>query len=624
MANETHSLKIGSITYPIYSKGGFIKSTSTDTFYPLVFSNDLGSESGTYRKLNTTQFVAGCKLGNITAPDAGYIKSTGVGTILPASNTTASQNCSMLINGYTNADGKLSAVSLWSGTIKAGKGIFLESTTFKFSISYAWSASAESGPMEYKIGTASKANCYAAIYIVDTYSNTLARSYINLAKTYKHPNINASTTDPGKAKVYTTFENSFTIPELSYANTTGQDQIVSIYIIPFTTNLNWKNREALIPMSSSDIYPRNYVISDTLTPILPESPNPGGGIIIPGDGGDIINPISDDTENTPMPAATTSSGNITNEASFYQNLVVNWSLSKVNTNNNQSVALNNNTIIKNSYGSGLGTSTLINSTNMCFAKNGLWLGVNNEVNHNIINITNKDITLYGQYANLRLTSSTDYPGLEVLPNYNILYEKPNIYISTDTLESSTLTGEYPDFIFLNKSSTVNSRTLEVRPFSSMQYNLGTSTYRWKEINGYNIYKNGSAVSTSDERYKDFIDDINIDFDDIKRIPKKLFTWKEGDFYDGKKIHVGTSAQKVKEIYPELVYIYNTIDCTDINDEKAILGVDYEKMSIIALAAIDKLNENINSIESLLNTIEADIDYNNNKLKSIKNSLSIYG
>ena len=594
MANETHSLKIGSssTTYPIYSNGVFLKSTSTDSSYPLVLSNGVGSSSGTNRKLYTPElFKLFYKLGNITPPDNGYIKSTGFGNILPASNTTASQNCSMLINGYTNADGKLSAVSLWSGTIAAGKGIFLESTVFKFSISYAFSI--EQGPMEYKIGTTSKANCYACIYIIDTSGNTLAISYINLANTYKHPNINASTTDPGKAQIYTAFENSFTIPELSYANITGTNQAISIYIVPFTTNLNWKNREALIPMSSSDIYPRNYVISDNLTPILPEV---GGGIITTGL-----------DENEPMPvAATNLVGTITNETQIYQNLVVKWELTKTSTSGTTSVMLNNNTIIKNSYGSGLGTS-LVGANNIAFAKNGIWVGNNTEALHNIANLNNTGLTLWGQKGGLRIKSDTDYPGLEVIPELNILQEIPVLNI---------VPAQNGDV------AIVGPENFQFRNAVNLKYSLGTSTYKWKEINGIDIKKNGTTVSTSDERYKDFIDDIRIDFDELKYIPKKLFTWKEGYFYDGKKIHFGTSAQKLKEIYPEIVYIYNTTECNDIDSENAILGVDYEKLSLIALAAIDKLHDDITYIENELNSIKEQHQINYIKLNDIKDKLDV--
>ncbi len=81
--------------------------------------------------------------------------------------------------------------------------------------------------------------------------------------------------------------------------------------------------------------------------------------------------------------------------------------------------------------------------------------------------------------------------------------------------------------------------------------------------------------TSDERLKTFGNDIELNFDKLKSIPKKYFTWK-----DGRKegMDLGTSAQIVKEIYPEIVS----------GDD--ILSVDYAKLSVVALKAIDKLHE----------------------------------
>ena len=94
------------------------------------------------------------------------------------------------------------------------------------------------------------------------------------------------------------------------------------------------------------------------------------------------------------------------------------------------------------------------------------------------------------------------------------------------------------------------------------------------MNGGNLY------ATSDERFKNFVGDIEIDFEKLAQIPKKYYTWK----YDRNgEIQIGTSAQKLNDVYPELVCESN---------EK--LAVSYDRLAIIALAAIDKLyQENLN-------------------------------
>jgi hypothetical protein len=95
--------------------------------------------------------------------------------------------------------------------------------------------------------------------------------------------------------------------------------------------------------------------------------------------------------------------------------------------------------------------------------------------------------------------------------------------------------------------------------------------------------------TSDENLKDFTDDITIDFNKLKEIRKSYFTWKDGD----QNLHIGTSAQDIQKIYPELVS----------EDDKGNLTVDYAKLSIIALSAIDKLDERLSRIENILNKEE---------------------
>ena len=95
--------------------------------------------------------------------------------------------------------------------------------------------------------------------------------------------------------------------------------------------------------------------------------------------------------------------------------------------------------------------------------------------------------------------------------------------------------------------------------------------------------------TSDENLKDFTDDITVDFNKLKEIRKSYFTWKDGD----QNLHIGTSAQDVQKVYPELVS----------EDNKGNLTVDYAKLSIIALSAIDKLDERLSRIENILNKEE---------------------
>lgn len=97
---------------------------------------------------------------------------------------------------------------------------------------------------------------------------------------------------------------------------------------------------------------------------------------------------------------------------------------------------------------------------------------------------------------------------------------------------------------------------------------------------------GGFFETSDKTLKNFKSDIKIDFDLLSKLPKKYFTWKEDET---EQLHIGTSAQDVQQLFPELV-----------SENDGVLSVDYAKLSIIALAAIDKLNERIEYLEKQLN------------------------
>ena len=95
--------------------------------------------------------------------------------------------------------------------------------------------------------------------------------------------------------------------------------------------------------------------------------------------------------------------------------------------------------------------------------------------------------------------------------------------------------------------------------------------------------------TSDSRLKDFKDPVKVDLDKLSKLTKAYFTFKN----DPEKMHLGVSAQEIQEIYPEIV---------DENEE-GFLSVDYAKLSVIALTAVDELNNRLNSIEERLSRLE---------------------
>ena len=83
----------------------------------------------------------------------------------------------------------------------------------------------------------------------------------------------------------------------------------------------------------------------------------------------------------------------------------------------------------------------------------------------------------------------------------------------------------------------------------------------------------------------------MNFDELSMIPKKYYTWKKELGYED-TVQIGTSAQEVQKIYPEIV-----------NTDNGYLSVSYDRLSIIALAAIDKLHEENENIKRRIEYLE---------------------
>ena len=150
---------------------------------------------------------------------------------------------------------------------------------------------------------------------------------------------------------------------------------------------------------------------------------------------------------------------------------------------------------------------------------------------------------------------------------------------------------------------------------SIYHRYGTSSWSaWKTLcytdhthtsfaNSITVTGSVSASSgfyqSSDERLKTFHDPIEVNLDKLKTLRKNYFNFNDSD-----KLEIGVSAQEVQEIYPELV----------TSDDNGYLSVAYDKLSVIALKAIDELD----------NKYQKEINDLNDQLSTIKNILKEKG
>ena len=185
-------------------------------------------------------------------------------------------------------------------------------------------------------------------------------------------------------------------------------------------------------------------------------------------------------------------------------------------------------------------------------------------------ITNKD-----NIESLSAQVITNKDNIEALSG-SVTAFSSSVVTNIEAINKNITTGN--TLYFIGKSNTDNENLGAAKLFVASGAYITNSTFY------------GSAFyETSDERLKYFTSDVNVDFDKLKSIPKKYFMWKNREM---NPTNIGTSAQKLQAVYPELV-----------SESEGYLRVDYAKLSVIALAAVDKLHEENEELKERLKKIE---------------------
>lgn len=206
--------------------------------------------------------------------------------------------------------------------------------------------------------------------------------------------------------------------------------------------------------------------------------------------------------------------------------------------------------------------------------------------YNVEESYSPDITIHGRsinlcadsFGNITLGGDLYYPD----DNGPIVLGRPHVVIDATVMR--------PHFVVDQDGGTILYAT-----------NLGGKTTRFSELYvkdadieyevkvGDKVSATNGFFQTSDERLKNFGDNIKVDFDALSKLRKAYFTWNDNP----DTTHIGVSAQEVQEIYPEVV--------TETDGQ---LSVDYTKLSVVALAAVDELHKKNVELESRLAKLEA--------------------
>ena len=113
-----------------------------------------------------------------------------------------------------------------------------------------------------------------------------------------------------------------------------------------------------------------------------------------------------------------------------------------------------------------------------------------------------------------------------------------------------------------------------------------------------VYASSGFYESSDERLKSILNPIKVNLDDLAKLRKIYYLWNNTP-EDGRQL--GMIAQDVQKLYPELV---------SMDKNTGYLSLAYDKLSVIALEAIDtlyeeykQLKERVNKLEKLLHSKE---------------------
>jgi hypothetical protein len=143
------------------------------------------------------------------------------------------------------------------------------------------------------------------------------------------------------------------------------------------------------------------------------------------------------------------------------------------------------------------------------------------------------------------------------------------------------------FMTAPAGSDVSSR-MNINSVGDIGINQGTPSYKL-HVNG-TFYAAGSS-----QDYKQSICNYNTDSCMFMKLKPVTYQYKEEYCHLGKELKSGTQigliAEEVAETYPELAILVNE------EEQKVVRNVDYEKLSIVLLAEVQKLRKEVDDLKT---------------------------
>lgn len=197
---------------------------------------------------------------------------------------------------------------------------------------------------------------------------------------------------------------------------------------------------------------------------------------------------------------------------------------------------------------------------------------------------NSESTTAGRYYPIELNSD----GKAIV---NVPWSDTN---TNDKTTQTAIQSSYTNWRCLLVGSS-NGSASNFSPATVTDQTYAASAIKIQPSSG-NIITSGEISATngfyesSDERLKDFSEKVSVELDKLSELKKNYFTWKDSE---NKELQIGVSAQEIRELYPEIVS----------EQDNGILTVAYDKLSVIALAAIDELHKKNKELEERLTALE---------------------